>query len=294
MNLEPGIHDGIPLTEYVRDNLRKKEITVSKGTLKTIYEQSPKHAHLHHPRLGGVESRDSSRADIGTIVHDISLGGDAVVHWVEAVYPDKHKLAGQAVADWRTNAAKEERDQARADGKIPLLKKQRQEINDMVDRVRAAMAGFGELNTEQTMLWIDPASGQWCRARPDAISPDFKRVVEVKTCENASPAAYSRTLWSMWYDVQMAHVAQGLDALKGEDPTREFFWLLVEINPPYATAILQLEGESMELAERRRALGLKRWAKCLSSNSWPGYQGIHYMEPPTYVAWGLETQEAVG
>src|SRR2546428_856296 len=135
------------MDRYVADDLGAPLPTANAGALHTIATQSPAHAWIGHPKLNpqwSVDDGASSRADLGSAAHDVILLG------VE------HTRVVVVTADnWRTNAAKEARDAARAAGKIPILEKFADSIHAMNASVREtlARAEISWTSTEQTLLW---------------------------------------------------------------------------------------------------------------------------------------------
>ena len=99
------------------------EITLSNSIAKIIIQQSPQHAWYAHPRLNPRhKSVDSDRFDLGTACHSLLLEqSDAKI-----VYIDHD--------DYRTNAAKETRDMARAKGLTPILRKYEKSMLEMVSK----------------------------------------------------------------------------------------------------------------------------------------------------------------
>src|SRR5689334_5544259 len=122
----PGIYR-IPLNEYIADPA--PEPSLNAGTAHRILEESPRHAWEQHPRLNpNYSNEQSSRLDLGTIAHALLLEHD-----------DSRVVVIDA-DDWRTKTAKEERDVARALGKLPILKALYEEAKDMVSVARREIA----------------------------------------------------------------------------------------------------------------------------------------------------------
>ena len=47
-----------------------------------------------------------------------------------------------------------------------------------------------------------------------------------------------------------------------------------------------------ELADRKVALGLKRWRECIASGKWPAYSTEPvWAEPPGFALWDIEQRE---
>lgn len=259
--MKPGIHDRIPMDRYVADDLGLPAPSASAGVLHTIFGRAPAHAHAEHPRLGGEPDEPNTRADIGSAAHALILGGGDVV----AIQAD----------DWRSKAAREAREAARLDGKIPVLEKWRKPLYAMVESCRPLLDELGRGPTEQTMIWQDGST--WCRARADMIAA-AKYLIDIKTATNADPASWIKsTLRQAGYDMSAAHYLSGYQTITGE--VRDYVFLVVEIEPPYAASLVGVGPSLIDLARRkyRRALGL--WQRSLDAGRWPGYRtAIHWAE----------------
>lgn len=271
---EQGIYDDVPMADYVQDRLRE-EPTFSKGALKDAVMNSPAHAHFHHPRFGAHQSTGTKESDVGSFLHQLVLGGDDEVVWVDA-------------KDWRKKESQEQKKAAREAGKIPLLTKQRQVIDDMVGNVRAVLSSFAPLVRERTMIYRDPVTGLWCRSRPDTTSEDSELVVELKSTANADPIKFCRSvLFSMWYDVQAVHAAEGLRECTGRAP-KELVWVVVESAAPYGVSVVYADDTTIELGMKKRALGLSLWEKSLKHKQFPSYRTHGWAEPTTSAIWDYE------
>ena len=90
----------IPLSEYIADPAPCPSLNAS--TAHTILTESPYHAWIGHPRLNPNYVREeSSRQEMGSIAHAVLIDGD------------ESKVMVIEADDWRTKAAKEEREVAR-------------------------------------------------------------------------------------------------------------------------------------------------------------------------------------
>src|SRR5437764_951763 len=74
--------------------------------------------------------------------------------------------------DYRTAKAREARDAARAEGKVPLLPYQFDIVRAIAGSIRAhpiACRAFAGGDAEVTLTWHDPETGVPCKARPDYL-----------------------------------------------------------------------------------------------------------------------------
>jgi len=264
----------VPADAYHRDEIGDQP-TLSATIAKLIVSRSPLHAWTAHPRLNPAYVRDDDpKFDLGNIAHAVLLEGVAAVEVIEA-------------DDWRTNAAKEARDMARADGKIPLLGKHYFDVLQMVEAVRKQLADhearpplFLDGKPEQTITWTD--EGVQCRARLDWLHDDLSAYDDLKTTSrSANPEAYSRALFGVGGDVQAAMYLRGIRAVTGAEP--DFRWAVVETQPPYALSVISPGPDVLAIGDSKVRYALNVWKRCLETGEWPAYPNrVCWAEAPAY------------
>lgn len=204
--------------------------------------------------------------DMGTLIHRLVLGAGPAIHVVEA-------------GDYRTKAAREARETARADGKIPVLIGAVAEANTaalvILDNLRkAGILLNGE--SEAVILWQEQAAHGpiWCRAMIDhVVQRDGRLVVyDLKTTKSAHPKACQSTADNFGYDIQQEAYTRAAEALWPEYAGRvDFVFLFAEPAPPYAVTPARLDGIMRERGRRRWAYAVEKWARCLHTDTWPAY-----------------------
>ena len=189
--------------------------------------------------------------------------------------------------DYRTNAAKEQRDMARAKGLTPILRKYENSMKDMVSQAVLKIKN-SELNgifqngkPEQTLVWQEGES--WCRARLDWLRADNKVILDYKTTESAEPEACVRKIAAMGYDMQASFYKLGLVACGGPEDA-VFVFLFQEITAPYACCLIGLSNTFIEIADQKVNDAIEIWQDCMKTGKWPSYSDqVHYAEPPNWV-----------
>ena len=275
MILTEGIHKHIPLTEYVKDPAPEPSLNASIATM--LLTSTPAHALMAHPRLSSQLERDeSSRLDLGTIAHGLLLENDS------------SRVVVIEADDWRTKAAKDQRDEAREVGRVPILAKDYEIVQAMVTAAQSAIAAsevaadFTAAIPEQTLIWKE--ADIWLRCRPDKATPDWRVVFDYKTCAGtAHPAVWAKSAMVRYgYDIQGALNLRGVKALTKATRTT-FVFLVQEIEPPYVLSIVSLAPAWTKLADDKLRVAMSIWQGCLRKNEWPGYPSrIAYVEPPAY------------
>lgn len=281
------MRDGIPLPSlldvpaqtYHADQIADQP-TLSKSVIQTLLDKSPAHAKAAHPKLNPDFQRvEEDKFSLGTAAHSLFLEGESGVDVVFA-------------KDWKTKDAREQRDTARAYGRVPMLEAQYDECVRMVAALREQCDAhpegpfFTDGAAEKTLVWEDEY-GVVCRARLDWLRDDYTAWHDLKTTRaSASPDAWSRTALSIGVDLQAAFYARGCRAVLGCDP--EFRFVAVECAPPYALSVFSLAPDTLALAEKKISYALRRWAMCLRDDVWPGYPtGVAHVTTPPWVeaAW---------
>ena len=281
MTIGPGIH-AISPEEYHADPCDQPSL--SSSIVHLLCTTSPAHARAAHPRLNPeLERRDAGHFDVGTAAHALILEGRDSVEVIQA-------------SDWRTNAAKEARDAARAAGRVPMLADQWEHVRAMVDATQAQLdavdatpAPFTDGKPEQTLVWTE--DGVTCRALVDWLREDYDAIDDFKTTSrSANPESWSRSLFNFGGDVQAAFYLRGLRALTNIEA--EFRFVVQETFPPYALAVFSLAPDVLALAEARVSYAISKWRSCLELDEWPAYptRVCHVELPPWEEARWLERE----
>lgn len=249
----PGIYD-VPEAAYHADRVLAPTLgrSLSSSGAKAILDSPARFAwERDHPVV-----KDSY--DFGQVAHTLLLGSGPEIHVVDA-------------DSWRTKAAQEERDAARAAGAVPLLKADAERAEVLVQAVMAhpvARAIFSvDGKAEQSLYWIDDETGVTCRGRIDWLHP--RAIVDLKTSVNASPAKFSRALVDYGYALQAEWYSQGYEAVTGE--RLPFVHVVVEKEPPHLVAVYQVDAEALAFGADLASQARRLYAECESNDDWPGY-----------------------
>lgn len=248
---------------YHADKVDDERPSLSRSIVQKLVQKTPAHARVAHPRLNPLWTADEKPAfDTGTVAHQLLLDGAAGVQVV-------------AHDSWRTNAAKEARDTARAHGLVPLLEKEWEKVEEMMSAVRLQLADrndspalFTNGAPEVTLVWEE--QGVLCRARLDWLGDDHATVDDFKTASNAEPFKFSRgSFFDHGYDLQAAFYARGVQACFGTHA--RFRFAVVEKEPPYSLIVFDAAPDVLELANAKIDWAIGVWRECLESGVWPGY-----------------------
>lgn len=261
--------------------------SLSSSIARVLERQSPLHAWSRHPRLGGMSSKPRTAFDFGSLSHALLLGEGSEIAIIEA-------------DDWRTKAAREAREEARAAGKVPVLVDDYGSVAVAVKTLRPRFADLGIVldgKSEVTALWTVPAMAGLevqCRGMIDHLTDGGCTVYDLKSCQSAHPDACARHADAYGYDIQHAAYVQAIETIHPELAGRvRFTFVFYELEPPYAVTPARLSGEFRELGQRRWERAVHTWAACLSGNRWPAYvDRIATLEAPRWaLAKDSETQD---
>lgn len=285
--MKPGIHQ-ITMSEYLALK------ALSSGLCHALLTSSPFHAKYEQDN-GSFDDTDAS--DMGTAIHDALLEGIDRIAVIEA-------------DDWRTKAAKEARDAARAAGKIPMLARKvaqveaaAKEARDFIDgksgHKPSEIAGvFDGGKPEQTLIWKE--GDILCKARPDWLTEDRSIMLHVKTTAgSAEPSSWIRNqLAPMGYDVAAEFYDRGLATIAGTHSGSECLtvFLVIEQNAPHGCSLVSLSPAMQDLASRKVDRAIRIWQECQASGRYPCYPSrICYAEPQNWQlieaeGWATEDQ----
>lgn len=259
------------------------ELLLSQSIATTIVTRTPRHAWLQHPALGATDKAPTKEMDTGTAAHALVLGKGSKLRIVEA-------------NDWRTNAAKEAREEARAAGEVPVLAAQHNEIVVMAGEIRSQLAALGiDLcgDSEAGIEWEEQSAlfgPVRCRGMMDHLIEDAGKIYDLKIVHDASNAAIERSAIRYGYDIQRSAYVRALEQLRPDLAGRvDFVFLFCEAEYPHLVNPVRGDGAFRELGDRRWQRAVNEWACCLSTNTWPGYgAGINQLTAP---AWAVMREE---
>ena len=256
----PGVYD-IDEALYHSDPVPGGSLS-SSGARKLLPPSCP--AKFRYEQLH--PSPPTKSMELGTAAHKMVLGIGAPIEMVDA-------------KDWRTKAAKEAADAARARGAVPLLPGDYFRVQEMALAIKTHPVAGALLDPgrgglpERSLFWVDPEFGVWCRSRLDWMPPPTTGrfvIVDYKTTSSAGPEALPKHVANFGYHVQADFYCRGIRALGiHEDP--DFLFVFQETEAPYLITTAQLDEETMWAARQANQEALERYRDCLESGIWPGY-----------------------
>lgn len=257
---EPGVYHGIPDAVYLADPVPGGSLS-STGARAILPPGCP--ALYRWQALNGRP--DTAAFDLGKAAHAEVLGAGAPI---VVVYAD----------DWRTKAAKEAAEQARAEGATPLLAKDHAVVQAMAAALRAhplaaALLGAERGQPEVSLFWRDARADVMCRARLDWLpNPLYGRMVipDYKTAPTADPGAFARSTGTYGYHQQAAFYLNGAAEL-GLAEDFAFLFIVQAKTPPYLVSVCELDATALRIGRARNREAIDLYAHCKTTDTWPGY-----------------------
>lgn len=217
-----------------------------------------------------MEHRTESVAyDVGHAVHGKVLGvGSPVVP-----YPDEHLTPSGKPSTKAATAAWI--DEQRAAGLVPIARADAELIDAMAEALLAHKAARKILeqpgHSEVSAFATDPETGVDVRARIDRLCETVAADVKT-TAGSASPTGFGREAARYGYPIQEAHYAATLGwAGVGDDGPMPMAFVVVEKREPHLVAVHYFDEITRMVARELAATARATYARCLATNSWPGY-----------------------
>jgi exodeoxyribonuclease VIII len=237
--------------------------------------KTPAHYAAH---MAGETRREPSKA--------MMLGTMAHVAVLEPQKLDSAFVERPEGIDLRTKLGKEWRESV---GAMPVLDQDEARavrgIRDSIAANKAAKELLAETQSEVAMF-AEHRTGLWIKGRVDALKvvDDMECViVDVKTTSaGADYNTFSRQAASLNYHVSAAWYSH-LAGLNGLPPAR-FYWIAVEVAPPYAVAVYEIHPDALDLGVGMMNDALGLIAECEDEGVWPGYApGVQCLNLPSWV-----------
>ncbi|WP_445520516.1 PD-(D/E)XK nuclease-like domain-containing protein [Streptomyces sp. NEAU-174] len=212
--------------------------------------------------------------DLGNAVHTAVLGEGHDI--VEIDYPNYLKADARA-----------QRDIAYDEGKVPLLPKEKKQVDAMAAVVRqhpiaGPLFAPGSGIPERSIWWTDPATGVRCRARPDWLKtlPGLTLCVDFKTCRDASPEAVSRAIRDHAYHQQDPLYQDGIQAAGLAPDQCRFIFVFQSKQAPYLITVGELVQQDRDIGRARNRRALEIYANCVATDTWSDWTGPVTEIPP--------------
>lgn len=254
---------GMPEAAY------RAERMLSYSTAKLLLGSSPMHADKSFRE----PPRKTTAMEKGTLFDELMTDGGRIV---ELDY-----------LDYKTAAARTDRDAALASGLVPALRHKllaaREAADDLAQQLESLGVPRGE-HSQVSLFWEELSScGRVvrCRGRLDWLS--LPVIVDLKTIASADDESCRKAITEHGYDIQAAAYLRGAERAFPEWAGRLRF---IDAFMETATRMpnpLEPDPELLAMGAQKWQLAVDIWASCEASGEWPGYStGVRRVSAPGY------------
>ncbi len=279
---ELALWDPAVLQADTADQDYRKAEGFNQSTAIELLNKSPRHA-FEKRRKQDAQAKDpkpdpdhSREREMGTVVHKLLLGSTVGYYEIN-------------LDDYRTKVAQTKRSDCERNGITPIL------APDLERCVRSANAAREQLRdtfgieldgeSELALYWKEYVSDAIaagdlpCKAKLDHITKDKRRILDLKTGEDANPKRLVRRILDSGCHVQAAAYTRALVANHPEmTGLVEFIDVFVETTGLVMCTPVAIVGSLYELGERGWLRACKRYWQSQQAGQWDGYT-THVIAP---------------
>jgi hypothetical protein len=243
---------------------------LNNSALKVLCTQTP--AHFKHALSNPREDTPALRW--GRIVHEFVLDGT-----VPKVMPSfKGKGSREAKAQWlEANGSQNcvDTEELIALEAIAKAIHMHPHAAGALARGRTEISGYAQ--TERFAV----------KMRADILVPDEGLIYDLKTCTDASPAAFAKDAWSFGYHIQAAWYLTVANLIE-PGKYQGFRFIAVEKDAPYGVAVYEASPDLIAAGTAAIERAIDVLTRCMDEGKWPGLsQEVAQLELP---AWALKKQ----
>lgn len=125
---------------------------------------------------------------------------------------------------------------------------------------------------EQSFFWIDDATGEQCKCRPDVMVKinGRKYIVDYKTTDSCADGHFERSAKKYGYKMQAGMYREGVFQNNFDD--YGFIFLAQEKKAPYAVRVYECTDEFLNEGYDQFREAIAIYHECKTSNNWYGYE----------------------
>jgi len=223
--------------------------------------------------IGNVR-KESHAFDLGSSVHALLLE------------PEKD-LVIRGPETRRGKAWAELKEEADTGGKILLTEADFDLASDMAEScLKNEMANHlltnSDLLAEASFFATDPDIDVPLKTRPDGLLRNSGIVIDIKTCQDASPRGFEKSVRSFGYDLQAAFYLHVLNLNKVK--VKNFIFICIEKDKPHVVACHELSEMYLRHAHNRVIETLIKMKTAIDTNDFgTGYPDINTIHLPAWM-----------
>jgi hypothetical protein len=232
--------------------------------------------HFHSAYVMGIKQKNTESLKFGNMIHCLILEPEKF----KKLYVVEPEFTGYTKDGKLSNLSGEAKEKKKAwyselsPGAQVVEQKHLDAVEGMANAIvkhPIAKEVFKEGLSEVTGYYRDPETGLKCVIRPDRINTRLHALVDLKTTENASLAAFQRSLVNYGYENQNFMYDFGYEQITSKKAEMNIF-VAIEKEPPYAVAVYVADESVKDCGSRGYRKAMKGIKQCLETGIWPGYQ----------------------
>jgi hypothetical protein len=261
--IDEGIHHDIDFATYL-SGTGIPAPAVSGSDLVNYETECPAHAFAFwRGNPAQFDNKSTASMTLGTAAHCYILEGADAFHDRYAVKPEGLNFSTREGRAWRD--AQEDKSIISFDQHMQIIS-MRDALMAQPDARRLLEAGG---RAEVTMVAKDPETGLTLLCRPDLYISRAGLAVNLKTTANPAPNAWRRTCANLRYDLGDAMFRLVAGLLGVQRPSHAF--MVVGSQAPHLGYVAALSADAASAADQQLRQILRRFAKSVADNDWPGY-----------------------
>lgn len=160
-------------------------------------------------------------------------------------------------------------------GKVIIDQDEHQMIKSMADGVQAHPKANelmqGLTHRETALFGTFPAQAGKVRMKGliDGYNQDTGDIIDLKSCESASPADARKAIWDRRYDIQVCQYSWLMES--AGKPMNNFYFIFVEKSPPWAVSVVKINPNSLLKSCEKWVDAIERFAHCQVTGNYPAY-----------------------
>lgn len=277
---EPGFYRDVPMKVYhgFRDaNGKLIELcnspSVSSSPLRTLFHESAAHAwdaSIYNP--DAEEKKRTEAMLLGAATHHLLLG--------EAKFKESYAIRPETLNLKKWNGNRTDCIQWVAERELEGIEVLKPEMAERIVGMSKALAKHPFAHKalrgmiERTMVWRDPETGIFLKARPDNIINPHTDYADLKCVASVDDDAIQKMLADYEYPMQAAMVCEGARELLELDRDPTFTFLFIESTRPYCIRPVTVPQEEIDLAHTQVRESVMAFDHCMKSGEWPGPGGL--------------------
>jgi len=262
--MKDGIHENLSIVDYHNNNTHYSSTQIKrvKGSLSEfIYYENLKQERKTHFDFGNA---------FETALLEPDLFDDKVVIFDDDKRPEPKKNFGSTLN-------KEYKKRIYDTDKYVIEQKGKESFETIEYMLESCYKDsviqsiIKDVGFQTSLFWTDKVTGLKLKTRPDIIRKNKNVIIDVKTILNGSPQGFSKQLGNLSYPMQACLQMRGVVETGLKERIDNYFWLVVEKNPPFNATLYEFDKEDWEFCFDELDYNISRLSRGLKENKFIGY-----------------------